>query len=127
MSFDAARKSSEKILENWGTLPVAFDDVNFDSTKYENWARTYVVDGDTFGVSIGDNCVTYTGLIMVQLFTKKHSGSAPARQYGDEVAKLFKGVVDNGVIYRPASAVRVGYSGGFYQLNISIPWELTTN
>lgn len=125
MSFDAPRESAETIMEAWGGLPIAYDNVNFDSQAHKEWLSITILNGDSFETAIGANCVKHTGVIEMQIFTTQWGGSARARLIANEVSNLFKGLVDDGVIYRAGVYTRVGHESDFYQGNLTIPWELT--
>lgn len=134
MSFDTIRQSAEPILRVWsetaGGLPVSFDNVEFDSTKHESYVTAIIEDGQSFrhGISTpGTVCKTLVGVLSMQVFTPRLSGSAKARLYADDIAALFEGVVDNGVVYDVASIVRVGHEQSVYQVNVYIPFELKIN
>jgi len=126
MSFDIPRKSAYGILDLWSGLPIAYDNVNFDSNKHKEWVRVTLIDGDSFGTAIGANCVRHTGIIVIQIFTQQWVGTGDARRYADEISNLFKGVIDIGVVYKAAKIKRVGHSGDYNQTNLSIPWQLDT-
>lgn len=124
MGFDTARGSAEGIISGWGSVPVAYDNVEFDSTAQDNWARITILDGDSFNRSLGGSCIRRTGIVVVQLFTKQWLGSSIARKYADELSVLFTNVRDGDVIYDVASVTRVGHETDFYQLNINIPFYI---
>ena len=123
MSFDAPRKSAEVILRNWGAIPIAYDNVKFDSTEQEEWCRITIAPGDSFNASLGSNCERHIGLVVVQVFSKQWTGSSTTRERADEIATLFRGVVDGEVTYRTAMLTRVGHSQDFYQMNITVPYQ----
>lgn len=124
MGFDTTRSSAEGIISGWGSVPVAYDNVEFDSTAQDNWARITILDGDRFNQSLGGSCIRGTGIVVVQLFTKQWQGSAIARGYADELSALFTNVIDGDVVYGVATVTRVGHETDFYQLNINIPFQL---
>jgi hypothetical protein len=123
MNFDTPRESAETIMKNWGLIPINYDNVQFDSKLYDEWARVTVASGDSFNACIGANIIRNTGLVIISLFNKQWSGSAETRDRADEVAALFNGVVDNGVVYLASSLDRVGHATDYYQLNLSIPYQ----
>ena len=123
MNFDAPRQSAETIMENWGLIPINYDNVQFDSTLHDEWARITVAPGDSFNACIGASIIRNTGLIVISIFTKQWGGSAESRDRADEIAALFNGVVDNGVVYLASSLDRVGHSTDFYQMNLQIPYQ----
>ena len=128
--FDVPRRSAETMLKGWSEtvgLPVAYDNVPFDSTKYDEWVRVTVLNGDSFEAAVGSNCVRNTGLITVQIFTNQWDGSSACRQYADQIADIFKGVVDKDVTYRAGALTRVGHDGDFFQMNIVIPYQHDVN
>ena len=123
MSFDAPRKSAEVILRNWGGIPIAYDNVEFDSTEQVEWCRITVAPGDSFEAAIGTDCTRHIGLVVIQIFGKQWNGSSTTRERADEIAGLFRGVVEDGIFYRAANLIRVGHEQDFYQMNVSIPYQ----
>jgi hypothetical protein len=122
MGFDTIRASAETIINGWGSIPVAFDNVAFDTTAHDSWARITVLDGDSFNNALGGNCLRRTGIITIQVFTPQWSGSATGRAYAEELSGLFTNTVDGNVIYGVAALTRVGHDQDIYQLNVSIPF-----
>jgi hypothetical protein len=124
MSFDAVRESAETKINTWGVLPASYDNVQFDSSSYDEWVRVTVIDGESFPRSIvGGSCkVRRTGFVSVQIFTKQWLGSSLARQYADDISNLFSNTSDGTIVYETASGLRVGHSEDVYQYNVLIPF-----
>ena len=123
MSFDAPRQSAETLIAAWAGMPIAYNNVKFDSTAQDEWCRITVIPGDSFEAAVGSGCIRSVGLITVQIFIKQWQGSAALNAWADQIAALFKGVVDNGVTYRAGYLTRVGHSEDFYQANLSVPFQ----
>lgn len=124
MSFTDVSKSSEKLIEAWGVVPIAYDGVDFTAPSEAPWCRTYVIDGDSFNNAISDKCIRRTGLVIVQIFTPSMIGSRGARDLADQLSTVFTNQRDGSVQYYVAYATRVGYVDNLYQLNLSIPFQL---
>ena len=116
--------SAETILNTWGELPIAFDNVKFDPATNNRWVRLTVVDGDSFKESIGCDRIKRTGIVTVQIFTETGIGSRIARTYADTITNLYKNITSGNVIYRTPSATRIGYENGVFQINVNIPFEV---
>lgn len=123
MSFEDVTHSSESTLSTWGEIPIGYDNVPELMPDDSAWCRTYVVDGDSFNIAIGDACVRRTGLVVVQVFTPTQIGSTQARQYADSISSLFINKRDNDIQYYVPYVTRVGYVDKIYQLNVSIPFQ----
>ena len=117
--------SAEGILNTWGGLPIAFDNIRFDSQAQDDWVRITIVDGDSFKESIGCDRITRTGLVIVQIFTKAEKGARPARVYADTISALYANSTDGNIIYYTPSLTRVGSAEGFFQINVNVPFEVT--
>ena len=126
MSFDQVRKVTEEIIEAWGGLPIAYDNVDFDSQQHKEWVRVVVVDGDRFNAGLGGQCVRHTGLAVIQVFTEQNTGSKGARDHASQVADLYENSEVEGVVYLAAAVTRVGHANDFYQLNVQVPFRYDT-
>jgi len=62
-------------------------------------------------------------LVVIQVFGKQWSGSSTTRERADEIAELFRGVVEDGIFYRAAALERVGHDQDFYQMNVTVPYQ----
>ncbi len=123
MDFDIIRSSAENIISKMKDVPIAYDNVSFDSTAQDSWARITILDGDSFNNALGGKCVMMTGIIVIQLFAKQWTGSAGSRDLAKSISLLFTNITDNNVVYGVPSINRVGHELDFYQLNINIPFK----
>jgi hypothetical protein len=123
MSLATARRDIEKRLaDNWGTTPIAYDNVQF-SPPATSWIRLSILDGDAIRKNVGNpGCHRQTGVIMIQIFVTENEGTNVARQYADTLSALYRDVTFNGITCREASPMNIGLVQGWYQFNVSIPY-----
>lgn len=130
MTFDAIRVSIETLLAGWGEYPVAFDGapaspaLKAAQEARQPFVRLTLVHGDSFTAGIAEQpCVRRVGLVMVQIFTADDQGSREAYQIADSLAELLQYHRDGDLETLAASVQRVGSQGGFFQLNLSVPFR----
>lgn len=88
------------------------------------WVRVNILNADSQQISLGDQpYFRYVGLLIFQIFIKPNVGSGRAVQIADQITTLFRGVKVNGITFRPPTTDSVGDSGGWYQLNVSVPFS----
>ncbi len=128
MSFDHVRQIVEtEFYQNWLSIPIAYDNVMFDSEAQSEWIRVTVIEGDALAPEIGGvggGCpIRRVGEVAVQIFARQWEGSQPARLYADDVDAMFTHRIIDGVLFRQARIVRVGYANDWYQLNVYVPFQ----
>lgn len=124
MSFDTVRRDIEKrVVDNWATTRVAFDNVEFTPKDGEDWIRVQIFDGTANRINIGRVGVhRHPGLLTLQLFVPGKTGTKVLRGYGDTLSTLFRDVQFNGITCRTPSFSYVGESDGWAQANITVPY-----
>jgi len=138
MSFATARRDIEKRFDaNWASTLIAWDNVNFVPPKDDHWVRFSIRDGSVQRKNIGAaGTFRHFGIIFVQLYAPKDTGTQVLRGYADDVAGIFRDARFNGVVCQEAELTNIGVtkasalsSGSlpYYQINISIPfyWDGT--
>ncbi len=93
----------------------------------ELWARLSVRPGEGRQVSTGAGTSSRTfripGVAIVQIFVAVTTGMQVAQDLADKVRVAFQGVSAAGVLYRFPSQTNAGRSGGFWQVNVTIPFQ----
>lgn len=121
--YENIRQLVETRMATFTSLPIAYDNVSFDSSLHDEWCRLTIQDGDAFNAGIGNGCeIRRTGLVVIQLFTSQWSGVKSARSYADELDALFSNVHDGSLQFFATSVNRVGHFDDVYQVNVTIPF-----
>lgn len=114
--------------------PVAWPNVGYEPTTGVSWVRFNVINGEAQQVSAGapgNNIVRHVGMVVVQIFVPLYQGEGAARELGDYVITLFRGLSLSGYRLKPAYVGGVsihsgqqGYSiaDGWHQLNVTVPF-----
>ena len=107
--------------------PVAWPNVAYEPTTGVSWARFTVINGEAQQVSAGapgNNIVRHVGMAVVQIFVPLHQGEGAARELGDHVITLFRGLTLAGYRFKPAyvSAQNTAVAEGWHQLNVTVPF-----
>lgn len=130
MTFEEIRAAIEIKMSQWSGAPVAFDgaptpdDVKTAQDTGGSWVRCTIIDGDSFTAGIGSGpCVRRTGLIAIQVFTKRDTGSAPARQLASSLAAHFEYWQSGELETQAARLINAGPDDNYYQMNLNVPWR----
>lgn len=130
MTFEEIRQAIEVRASQWTDAPIAYDgvpissDVQTAQNQRTPWVRVTIVDGDSFTAGIGSGpCVRRTGLISVQVFTARDTGSAPARQLASSLAAHFEYWQSGELETQAARLINVGPDDTYYQMNLNVPWR----
>jgi hypothetical protein len=122
MSYEAERASIEgRLNDNWSTTAIAYENVDFDPPNDTAWVRLSILNGESRYRTV-NNGKRHTGVISVQLFVPRNSGTNTARNYADTLAGIFDNSNFNGIICRTASIFTQSLEDEWLQLNINIPF-----
>ena len=130
---DAEQKITARYKDNVPTgLHIAYDNVNDtqirDNRLIERWTRLTIFGGQSSQAAMGSVLRRYrnNGMVIVQCFTKEGVWTKPAIELADAIAVIFRGVAHDGITYRAPSAEKIGPAGGWYQVNVVVPfyWDL---
>lgn len=125
MTLEAERIAIEsRFNTNWTTTTKAFDNIPFKPpTNGDGWARLTILDGKSDQVSLNtDPTHRRVGVITVQIFVPKGTGTITVRTYADSIAAIFRNAVFSGIVCRSPFLVRVGQTGEWYQMNVIVPF-----
>lgn len=78
--------------ENWTDTPIVFE--NGESLEDSEWVRLTINNGRAFQASMGDDpAFRYYGVVYLQIYTYKDTGSARSLVLADKADNLFKNLV----------------------------------
>lgn len=122
MSFAAERASIEgRMAANWATTPIAYDNVDFDPPNASAWVRLNILNGDTAYRAL-EGKKRYSGMIVVQCFAPKNSGTETLRGYADSIGTVFEDQIFDDVVCRAAILTTVRTDANWHQINVTIPY-----
>ena len=132
MTFEEFRDFAEtKFGTDWTSTPIEFENIP-ESTALVSakeskspWVRFTIRDGDGQRKTIGSDSPVnrYVGVIIVQIFVAQKTGTATARGYADDVAADWNGFTQPCLEFRTPSIAVPGEIGGWFQINVSIPFQ----
>lgn len=128
MTFDEIRIALETRMAAWTDEPLAFDGrpapptVTTAQSNNAPWCRVSIQDGDS-AFATHDTLTRRAGVLFVQVFTAE-TAAPKARQVAGSLAAHLEGYTVDGLHCRAASAAPVGPRDGYYQINVSVPWEV---
>jgi len=126
MSFDTIRRDIEqRISDNWGATPIAFENTAFKPPEdYSPWIRVRIFDDIVQRITISDPATyRHSGLLVIEIFTERNTGTGVARTHGGELATLFRDVQFNGITFREPSLTNAGEESGYFKMNLSTPFK----
>jgi len=122
MSYDAARKTIQALLDdNWDTTKKVMS-MNELPPESGNWVRLNISSAESFRAAVKQKFYRHPGLVVVQVFVEKDKGNGLAVQYGDSIASIFRGATGGGILFRAATVREIGPTEGWYQVNVEIPF-----
>ena len=93
------------------------------SNNVNEWVRVNILNSDSKQVSLGnDPYFRYNGLLIFQVFTKLNTGSGRSTIICDIISAAFRAQRIGTIKFRSPTLTKVGENGGWYQVNISIPF-----
>lgn len=91
------------------------------------WARLSVRPGEarqlTIGTGTSSRSFRIPGIVAVQIFVSVTTGFDVIQDLADKIRIQFQGVSAGGVLYRSPTQINVGRQGGFWQVNMNIPFQ----
>lgn len=123
MTFQAEKTAIEQFVSSnlTGTYLV-FENQSQPNTVAD-WIRTNILNSDSQQISLGSNpWFRYKGLVIFQIFTKPNIGSGRATQLADTITGLFRNTKIGAITFRPPRVDKIGEDGGWYQVNVSVPF-----
>mgnify|MGYP006409817341 CR=1 FL=1 len=122
MSFEKERLAIEnRFSEYWTYTPVAWENVEFDTPNNEGWVRLNILNGEGDYRAI-NKLKRHTGIIVVQIFVPRDTGTSTIRQYADYASSIFDGRKFNDVVCGVGSIETIGADDIWYQVNVTIPY-----
>lgn len=125
MSFATTRRDIEqRFVDNWATTIISFDNVPFNKPENDTeWVYFRIFENPSQRITLSRRSVhRATGLIAVQIYVAKNTGTQLARSYADTIAAIFRDQQFNGVTCQEASVTNVGDFENWYQVNVTIPY-----
>ncbi len=110
------------------TLPIRWPNVPWKQPTAGEWIALKIVPGDGMQASLGQTKLSrQLGLVMVQVFTPKNSGTRRALDLADLIGSIFrhqtKTSSDVSVIFREPQMGDVGERMDNFQTNVQIPFQ----
>ncbi len=122
MSFQNERLVIEnRFKEYWTATTVAWENISFDTPNNEGWVRLNILNGSG-GFRAINNLKRHTGIIIVQIFVPRDTGTSTIRQYADMVSQIFDGKKFSDVVCDVSNIESVGTDDVWHQMNVTIPY-----
>lgn len=121
MSYEIEKSTIETYFQtHWTETPVVFDNVQAPDGLSE-WVRLTIVNGDAYQASMGDNpSFRYTGVVLVQIRTKRNIGAGRALRLADQVDNLFRLLVLSNIRFKVPRLDRGPIDEEWFINNVSV-------
>lgn len=115
----------------WGSATaVAYPGVRYEPTVGTPFVRLAILQGESIQMNMaaaGRRTYRHNGMVIIQCFRPTHEGEKPALDLADAAAAVFRGTtLASGIIFRSPTVDVVGAEGGWFQVNVSIPFQFDT-
>ena len=123
MTFAAAQLAIESRFEaQFSSCPIKYQNVDFEEKANETFAELQIKEGDANRASIGVSSVLHrsTGVISVNIYTAKNTGTVTARGYADLAADVFRDQKFSGITCRSPVVRNIGPREGRYVVNMTV-------
>ena len=124
-SYNAQREAIENYFKQaWNSeTPVLWNNSRQAPPKTGSWIRVTILNGIANAVSIGQTSVHRNeGLVQVQIFAKKGTGTKVLYDLADIVVNIFSQKQIDSIQFRVPEVIDVGEIEEFYQINVSCPF-----
>ena len=113
----------------WGeTTPIQWPNINFKTPGLEKpYVRFIVLEGPEFQgelANVGSRGFKGVGVIIISIFTKLGAGTKEPRELATTIEQIFRATkATGGVRFRAPYSEDIGKTQGWYQFNVTIPFE----
>jgi len=122
MSFVNERLALENhFKEYWKDTPIAWENIAFEKPNDSAWVRLNILNGSSNYRAI-NGLKRHLGLIVVQVFVPRNTGTSKAREYADTVSQIFDSKKFSDVVCDVASIETIGTGDVWHQINVTIPY-----
>lgn len=122
MSFNNERLAIEnRFKDRWVDTDIAWENIAFDMPNNDEWVRLNILNGSS-GYRAINGLKRHLGIIIVQVFVPKDTGTSKAREYADMVSQIFDSKKFSDVVCDVASIETVGADDTFHQVNVTVPY-----
>lgn len=119
------------MVANWlQSEPVEYENVPLEEPSSGGFVRFTIINGDSGTHGMGGNTIQArdTGIVSLQVFVPKGTGTKRSRELCDAFAAIFEHKRFNGITTYTAAVTPAGYSGDkWLQVNVTIPFRRVRN
>jgi len=101
---------------------VKYSNVDFQPVAGTAWAELRVVVADSVHAEIGTGLHRNAGIISVNIYEPRGTGTAQGKYKADLAAAVFRSQQFNGITCRSPKVVEVGEVNEWYVINMSVPY-----
>jgi hypothetical protein len=112
---------------SWGSATaVAYPGVRYEPAVGTPFVRIAIIPGESLQASMAGvtrRTFRHIGVVIVQCFRPTHEGEKTALTLAENAAAVFRGTTISGIVFRAPTYETVGSSGGWYQVNVTVPFS----
>ena len=116
----------ERFANNWTATDIEYQNTEYQANRTDPFVKITVIPGNENIIGFGgDSNKLYrtVGVVFFGIFVPVDTGTRLALIYADQIAAIFRGIEDQGVIFRNIEINEVGELSGWFQFNLSIDFE----
>lgn len=112
-----------RFTTNWGvTTPIRYGNDPRPAPTTGEWVSLHVIPIDATRSTLGIRNHRYNGIININIFVAKGTGTNRCRALADTASAIFRDIEFNNIVCRSPNITVVGDNDGFYQINVSVPY-----
>lgn len=123
--LNAARAILAARMATWTTTPICWPNTAPLTSSNAPWVRFAVIDSRPMTDYLVSGPNTGAGYVAVQCFAPSGSGDGAISGHASSIAALFRRYQSGKLICGTPDIRTIGESGGWYQINVVIPWTIT--
>ena len=126
MSFASARLDLAELLSGWGDVEVFWEELEDSLPNLDEWVMIHILFNNSTPYTL-NNGKMRTGILQVDVFTRRNTGTKRERELIDSLSSLLEGTVVNRLHIRSLSIDAKDYVDAWRRVVTSFEFEWLEN
>lgn len=126
MSFSSARQDIAELFDDWTATDVLWEDLEDEVPEQDEWLMVHVLFNSSSPFTLDDGKMR-TGILQVDVFTRRNTGTKRERELIDSLSTLLEGKVVNGLLIRSLNIDVKDYMDAWRKVVTSFEFEWLEN
>lgn len=126
MSYANIEKTiQEKLNSGWTATEIEWQNTEYEPTLGTPFIRVTIIPGSENNIGLGSSTNLYrkVGVVFFSIFVPPNTGTRQAWNLADDLTAIFRGLEEEGVIFREIETNEVGEENGWFQVNVSVAFQ----